>query len=1218
MAKPWERPQDIPQEPAAKPEFGPWNRFQAPKPDPDMSATRAFFEQNLKAAQTPKDGTAGATEGASPKAPPKPADEFLEYLQAGWQMSLAPLPGSLLTRGEAPDVVLPENAPMFARIASQLSTLAGDFPAMVAGAVAGGAMAPAAAPISAPAGAFALPAGARQLLMDHYEKGDIKDFGDFWERASAVFWETVKGGAVGAATGGAGALAGKAVGAAASPLVKGTAVATSEIATMVTVGKVLEGEVPHAQDFIDAAVLVGGLHGAGRVAGKIRSVYTKTGVKPAEVLEAAKKDPLVMQDLLADNVDVPKAFEQPGSSEPAGPKIDPKLLETSSVVHEAGPPPSIKVKPAEPVKVVLKEEPSRSPEVTAVLSRIAPSKAKENPLTFDKAYTAMVDDLHPLKQLTEWLNGGEPMSIKNDPYSLARLYRGSYGKADQFLELSPFEFESLKNTGSKPLKKILEPIKDDLDAFRAYAVAARAAELAERGIETGVPLEEAKATVANGKGRYGKAFQELVNFQNDTLKYLKDSGILSDEAYSNMLEANRNYIPFHRLMSEEKPVGGGRGLAVRNPVKKIKGSERQIVDPIESIIKNTYTYISLAERNRVLKSVVEVAEQSKFGEDFIQKVKNPNRPIEVGPKELGEFLEEHGLDPNGTETLTIFRPQSQPLAETEFAVYRNGKREVYNTTPEIARALKVMDAQTADTFMKILSKPAKFLRGGAVLTPDFAVRNVLRDQLSALNLSQNGYIPVYDMALGLGAIFKKDEHYQNWLKSGGANAAMVAIDRNYIQENVFKLNEKTGLIDSAWNVVKSPIELMRVTSELLENATRMGEFKRATGSKSSPEALMKGALGSREVTLDFARMGYYGRAVNMITAFWNAQVQGVDRVARAFKENPAGMTAKTLASITTPSILLWMANKDDKRYQDLPNWQKDLFWIVLTDKHIYRIPKPFELGIIFGSGAERLLEAYYRENPEAFKDFGITVASGLSPSYIPTFAVPIIEQFANKSTFTGAPIVPHDAEKLLPAYRYSEHTSETAKQLVKLVSKVPVVGKTYGKSSFASPAVIENYVRGWSGSLGMYALDLADKGLKTAGVTKPVEGPTPTLADIPFIKAFVIRYPSGNAQPIIDFYEKFEEHEAYINTVKHFAKQGNVKAIEDELKIADNQHLLFSLRERKEALSNMSRFIKTVNANPSFSPADKRQLIDGVYASMIDVAKSGNKMTMELEKSLKR
>ncbi len=130
-----------------------------------------------------------------------------------------------------------------------------------------------------------------------------------------------------------------------------------------------------------------------------------------------------------------------------------------------------------------------------------------------------------------------------------------------------------------------------------------------------------------------------------------------------------------------------------------------------------------------------------------------------------------------------------------------------------------------------------------------------------------------------------------------------------------------------------------------------------------------------DLTIDFAKIGTKVQALNLITAFFNARLQGYARLAQAFKEKPANTTLKTFAYITAPSIVLWYLNHDDPRYQQLPQWQKDLFWIVITpeigigdniveddnDYTIYRIPKPFEPGLLFGTLPERMLDWAYNE-----------------------------------------------------------------------------------------------------------------------------------------------------------------------------------------------------------------------------------------------------------------
>ena len=161
----------------------------------------------------------------------------------------------------------------------------------------------------------------------------------------------------------------------------------------------------------------------------------------------------------------------------------------------------------------------------------------------------------------------------------------------------------------------------------------------------------------------------------------------------------------------------------------------------------------------------------------------------------------------------------------------------------------------------------------------------------------------------------------------------------------------------------------------MANKLRIGEF--AKGLKYEPQTragIMNAALSSRDVTLDFGRVGYAGKIPNRIFAFFNAAVQGIDKNIRAFRANPGRTFIRCLTYITLPSILLYFLNRDDKRYQELPQWQKDTFWIIPTKKILFRIPKPFELGMIFGTFPERVLQYIDTQDPKAFDEYASRLA----------------------------------------------------------------------------------------------------------------------------------------------------------------------------------------------------------------------------------------------------
>ena len=1298
--------------------------------EPDLSAFKKEVSGNL--AKVPANGA-------------KPAENIFDAVEAGFQMSVT----GLMARDKLPDVVLPENASMFYRIASQAATVAGDIPAMVAGGIggyfggaipgtAGGAAIGSVVPgvgtliggaignvtggvLGAGAGGNALPAMIRKYYTESLEKGEIKSFDEFWERASAVLLTGAKEGAIGAATAGVGNTVLKVASPLTSQLGAKTAQSVSEVATMTTLGAAMEGKAPSIQDFADAAVLVGGLGASAKVSAKIINTFKKTGVDPSGIALEAKSDMLLKQELLQKGDDVPSKYKQfqdvkdPNPSKPLDMEgMDPDAVELIAKPHETStpdsPPTGVKFPPLQERTITLdnvdyfgvseytirkthnladgdqvlyrgmrgdgsfggwtknrddaieyaKEtgsgarievsaqskqdangvlptlaeydlkteeiilpEQFRKKKEAAEAAMSSEEKAVNDQIVFDRKptlkkptfneiYEAMVDKYDPIKVFSEMVRNGKMADPKRDPYVLARLTAGSRGRASAAIEFGAFDFNDASKVKSKGLKEILDPFREDLESFERYAVSKRAVELNSRGIESGVKLTDAEAVVSTGSKKYDKAFQELVKFQNATLEYARDSGVISKEAFDKMAEANKSYVPFHRLFDESEKSGGaniGSGLNVKNPVKSIKGSTRKIVSPLETIVRNTHVLMELAERNRAVNALVDEALSTDAGKALVSRVPPKFRATKVQGKEIEKFLAENGMDagdiPDG---LTVFRPKTSQLEKNQIVRIKDGKPEIYEVPEAVARAVKGMEAAEMSLAVKILSKPVEIFKAGITLAPEFAVKNLIRDQLGAWIQSGNGFFPYVDALSGLMSVTKKDKYWQQFLREGGGNNALVSIDRDYIKSDIFNLSKQTGLMDRAMNVVRSPIEMLKVASEMAEQATRLGEFKKGMKKGQTGPAA---ALSAREVTVDFARMGAKTKAINQISAFFNMGIQGQDRLIREIHKNPKQTISKLAIGITLPSVLLWAANRDDERVKDIPRWQRDLFWIVPIGDTIYRVPKPHEPGVIFGSSVERLLDAFFENDPKAGKDFAETILSGMAPNYLPTAITPALEHFANKSTFTGSAIIPKRFEGLLPELQYSEFNTESAKVLGKFIAGIPGMKE----SSFASPAVIDNYVRGWSGTLGVYAVSAADKLLTASGAVPDPVKPADTMADIPFVKAFVIRYPSSGTESIKNFYEEYSSSRKYQASFKYLAETLQPEAA---LKLRNDYASKFAKADAIfESLQNMTKVVRGVYQNKEMTRDEKRMIIDDVYAGMNLVAKQGNELMKDLSTSLK-
>jgi hypothetical protein len=909
---------------------------------------------------------------------------------------------------------------------------------------------------------------------------------------------------------------------------------------------------------------------------------------------------------------------RPIRTEPLPIGKEPAILERG---YEKATGPKLPPEQAPPERQAAKRQPS--PAVQAVLDRIAkpaswrdwiPRNREQAAELGHRFYEGAVDALHPFArrkvQIEEML--GKPLTTEQDFHRLARAVKGLGGKMESILHDGPFDPETRKVIGP-PLDPVLQKIRQDPIEFAAFATAKRAIEVESQGKKTGVPLKEANQVVAELGSKWGQTFKELGDFQNAVLKMGRH--LIGDEGIAKMTALNKSYVPFYRAIDPKSELGDmfrtGGGLTVKDPIEKLKGSERQIVNPVESVLRNTMMIADLAEKNNVHLAMKKANDLLPPDKQFMKRSKS-GAPLQI-VGEQRQRMRDAGIPEADIDRMKFMDAKAFSPESGKMRLFENGKEHIYDVPKDIARVVAGADRPAMNMVLKILGTPARLLRAGATLTPEFGIKNIVRDQFTAFIQSQGvkGYIPLYDAVHGMRGLFdpKMAGEYNKWLRDGGANSNLVSYDNRLLRI------EPRSLADRLQNVVTHPqdlIKILRDVSETMENATRFGGYLRE--GKAGVDAA-KRAFNTRELTVDFQRMGADPtmRALNMLIPFFNANVQGLDRLGRAFKNDFPGTMIKTLGSITVPSVLLWMHNKDDPRYQELPQWQKMLFWIVPTNDWktitpemekklrpdnsdawfrkgpdgrtqynagtLWRIPKPFAEGQIFGSLPERILESFVQQKPNAFKHVSDSIIDALSPSVIPQFARPMIEQMSNWNTFLQRPILPEAMTKKPQAQQQLPATSETAKFLA---STIRAVAGERPIGQLGSPAIIDNYIRQLTGGLGQHVVSLIDAGLKAGKDLPPA--PERSWADIPGIKAFAVRFPDRNAQSIQDFYDTRKERQE--------AKAGGDKKSDTGEDFSKN------LKAQRDAITKITN-------DKTMSPADKRTAIDVTTLMMIETAKRG-------------
>lgn len=234
--------------------------------------------------------------GASPLAA-KQAKDLGDAIIAGVQNSAT----GLAVRGKMPSQQLGEDAPWYHRLAAGAAGMAVDLPLSIVGAAggmaAGAPAGPAGMAVGGGAGAFAAPMALREALVEAYNHNAALSWAGAWDIAAAGLKGGVKGAVIGAATAGAGRVVVPLVTKAGGGATAATVAATgAELATLTTTAAALEGHLPTWQDFMDNAILLGGMKAAVHVAKGMRNIYAETGRTPEQVLaDIAKKPELVME-----------------------------------------------------------------------------------------------------------------------------------------------------------------------------------------------------------------------------------------------------------------------------------------------------------------------------------------------------------------------------------------------------------------------------------------------------------------------------------------------------------------------------------------------------------------------------------------------------------------------------------------------------------------------------------------------------------------------------------------------------------------------------------------------------------------------------------------------------------------------------------------------------------------------------------------------------------
>lgn len=644
--------------------------------------------------------------------------------------------------------------------------------------------------------------------------------------------------------------------------------------------------------------------------------------------------------------------------------------------------------------------------------------------------------------------------------------------------------------------------------------------------------EELKRLYEEGMSdpRLVAATDKLQDYFRSLLEIREGSGIITSEAADAIRRSDDYYTPFlaeYYANAEQARLGtkGGPLTIGDTGVAKMDRelpSEALRVDPFE---------VAVVETQRTFRD----AARQEF-QNFFQ-----------------EFIPEEGIP----GLIRVLRPGTakQEGAQT-FRAIRNGKQVTFEV---LNKDLYEGIAQNTQLPQNIFARTARALadikRTGITILPDFAVMSLIRDAAgyAIQTTGENFRKEVVRGALAGGAVGAAAGGEEGALYGAVAGAAGVPMVRPSLEilsaiksvamnDDAFRRFARSGAITQGFNVrdLKSARRVLRELGddantilkfdsfgdvlgaiksavarpgEIAEMAPRLAAFNKA---KSMGMDDLAAAKFAQDITLRFGNRGSLTKGVSSITPFFNAKLQGWDKLAKMIADPKT--SAAGVAMITAPTIALWSVNKDNPEYWDRPLWERNLFWLIpKEDGGFYRIPKPFEIGYLFASLPERMMDYAARSGDEgAIPDFiqnliGETAApsvgepgrellqSARSVIQSPiSEAVPIptaleipLQQWANRSFFTGRQIVPEFARQKPAEFQYRPSTPGVARLASQIPEEVEIIP---GAEYLRSPLRVEQLITDVFGTSGRRAMDIADIGLRAAGEPAAETTRTPTTA----------------------------------------------------------------------------------------------------------------------------
>lgn len=623
----------------------------------------------------------------------------------------------------------------------------------------------------------------------------------------------------------------------------------------------------------------------------------------------------------------------------------------------------------------------------------------------------------------------------------------------------------------------------------------------------------------------GSKFDSMIR---GTQKVLVDSGAETQSTIDLWNDMYKHYVPLFRKEDElaRAPglVGTGQGLGSRGTFsKRAMGSLKAVDDILGNIIAQRERALIRAEKIRVGRALFGlvlqnanpnfwlainpdavkskealIAELNSLGLDDPEYLANNlmKEPTERYLKKQTQvtYDPDTGLPIDSTKEVVDSKINVlNRYKDNVFPVRINGKdRYIFFNAKDpralrMVQALKNLDVEQVSSVVGILGQFTRWFKNvNTQYNPIFGFVNLNRDvQGAMLNLSTTlikgeqkavlaGVLPAMRGVLnvlrderkgitdtqGPWAELFKDARANGFQTGYRESLVRTAEEKKFIQNTLDKIKDNNA--KKAFGYI---VNSLSDFNDMMENAIRLSAYKVALDKGLSKQ---DAAILAKDLTVNFDKKGQLTSNINSLYAFFNASVQGTERIARTLL-GPAGRKIIYGGIIAggVQGVMLAAAGYGD---DDPPEFVRERNFIVpLAGGKYVTIPYPLGFNIFPNFGRTAVELWLYGKPGERMANLSAAVADSFNPlgstgfslqTITPTALDPLMAVGQNKDAF-GRPIFrPDRSTNPTPGYtRSRESSSEISKQLAYYLN-LASGGSKYQKGYYSPTADEIDYYGG--------------------------------------------------------------------------------------------------------------------------------------------------------------